>query len=122
MSCGGAPPSGHNFTMAKSLSKSLLRTISPVANIWFPSDDSDAIILMLIPGWGLWNGMIMGLLQAYSLYVCVCVAEVSGTITEMTELARKNTDLKEGDRVMALVGGGGYAGMVYTYMLGCHQA
>ncbi len=45
-----------------------------------------------------------------SAFSFVCV--VSGTITEMTELARKNTDLKEGDRVMALVGGGGYAGKV----------
>lgn len=36
---------------------------------------------------------------------------VSGTITALSESARQNTDLKEGDKVMALVGGGGYAGM-----------
>ena len=31
----------------------------------------------------------------------------------MSILAKKNTDLREGDQVMALIGGGGYAGMTH---------
>ena len=53
----------------------------------------------------------LSLLEAQDGSTCVCsVSIVSGTITELTERARQKTDLKEGDRVMALVGGGGYAG------------
>ena len=35
---------------------------------------------------------------------------VSGTIQAMSPSARSNSGLKIGDRVMALIGGGGYAG------------
>lgn len=35
---------------------------------------------------------------------------VSGVISAMSTLAKEKTVLKEGDKVMALVGGGGYAG------------
>ncbi|XP_064392208.1 quinone oxidoreductase PIG3-like [Halichondria panicea] len=35
--------------------------------------------------------------------------EVAGTVVEMTQTASEQTSLKTGDRVMALVGGGGYA-------------
>ena len=45
------------------------------------------------------------------MMVCCCL--VSGTISALSEVAKKNTDLKEGDKVMALVGGGGYAGAIY---------
>lgn len=38
-------------------------------------------------------------------------AVVSGVICNVSDQARENSDLREGDRVMALVGGGGYAGM-----------
>ena len=36
---------------------------------------------------------------------------MSGTVVEMTDVAAANSDFKKGDKVMALVGGGGYAGM-----------
>ena len=36
---------------------------------------------------------------------------VSGFVHKMSDEAVANSDLKEGDRVMTLVGGGGYAGM-----------
>lgn len=36
---------------------------------------------------------------------------VSGVITSMGSLAKEKSDFREGDKVMALVGGGGYAGM-----------
>ena len=36
--------------------------------------------------------------------------EVSGEVIEVTPLAAENSDIKIGDQVMALVGGGGYAG------------
>ena len=35
-------------------------------------------------------------------------------MVEMTQTASEQTSLKTGDRVMALVGGGGYAGTVGT--------
>ena len=35
--------------------------------------------------------------------------EISGTITELSEEAKKNSDWKVGDKVCALLGGGGYA-------------
>lgn len=35
---------------------------------------------------------------------------VSGVISDMGSLAREKSGFKEGDEVMALVGGGGYAG------------
>ena len=35
---------------------------------------------------------------------------VSGVVSRLSSLAREKTSLKEGDEVMALVGGGGYAG------------
>ena len=35
---------------------------------------------------------------------------VSGTVAELSPLAGSQSGLKKGDRVMALVGGGGYAG------------
>ena len=36
---------------------------------------------------------------------------MSGKVSEITQLASERSGLKKGDRVMALVGGGGYAGM-----------
>ncbi len=36
---------------------------------------------------------------------------VSGVICETSAEAEENSDLRKGDRVMALVGGGGYAGI-----------
>ena len=36
---------------------------------------------------------------------------VSGTVVEVTPLAADKSDIKVGDQVMAIVGGGGYAGM-----------
>ena len=36
---------------------------------------------------------------------------MSGNVSEMTQLASERSGLKKGDRVMALVGGGGYAGV-----------
>ena len=36
--------------------------------------------------------------------------EVSGSVAELSPLAAEKTELKKGDKVMALVGGGGYAG------------
>ena len=35
--------------------------------------------------------------------------EIAGTVCELGEEAKKNSDLKEGDKVCALLGGGGYA-------------
>ena len=46
-----------------------------------------------------------------------CVCSVSGTVSEVTQLAVENTGLKIGDRVMALVGGGGYAGKWSNYFV-----
>ena len=39
-----------------------------------------------------------------------CLIIVSGTVVEVTPLAAEKSDIKLGDHVMALVGGGGYAG------------
>jgi tumor protein p53-inducible protein 3 len=36
--------------------------------------------------------------------------EVAGTVEKLSFSAQSSTTLKEGDRVMALIGGGGYAG------------
>ena len=36
---------------------------------------------------------------------------VSGVISEVSAEAEENSDFRKGDRVMALVGGGGYAGV-----------
>ena len=36
---------------------------------------------------------------------------VSGVISELSPEAEENSDFRKGDKVMALVGGGGYAGM-----------
>ena len=35
---------------------------------------------------------------------------MSGTVASLSPLADEKSGLKEGDRVMALIGGGGYAG------------
>ena len=37
---------------------------------------------------------------------------VAGTVEELSPLAEEKSGLKLGDKVMALVGGGGYAGML----------
>ena len=39
------------------------------------------------------------------------MSTVSGRVVEMTPLAAQKSDIKVGDEVMALIGGGGYAGM-----------
>ena len=46
------------------------------------------------------------------LATCHIVLAVSGVVCEVSNQARENSDLREGDKVMALVGGGGYAGML----------
>ena len=43
--------------------------------------------------------------------MCLSCLPVAGTVEEMSPLAAEKSGLKQGDRVMALVGGGGYAGM-----------
>ena len=40
----------------------------------------------------------------------ILYAVVSGVVSDMGPLAREKSGLKEGDKVMALIGGGGYAG------------
>ena len=37
---------------------------------------------------------------------------VSGTIAKLSPVAEEKAGFKEGDRVMALIGGGGYAGQL----------
>lgn len=38
----------------------------------------------------------------------------------MTSLAAANRDFKKGDKVMALVSGGGYAGMCAMFLISCN--
>ncbi len=46
------------------------------------------------------------------LFLYVIYTPVAGTVAELTATAKKETCLTVGDRVMALVGGGGYAGIL----------
>lgn len=39
---------------------------------------------------------------------------VSGSVEELSDVVARQTGLQRGDSVMALVGGGGYAGQLYT--------
>ena len=45
-----------------------------------------------------------------NLTVVLLWSPVAGIVEELSQLAREKSGLKQGDRVMALVGGGGYAG------------
>ena len=57
------------------------------------------------------EGAFSNSLVYYLIYLLVYL--VSGVISKISALAKEESDLKEGDRVMALVGGGGYAGIWY---------
>ena len=45
---------------------------------------------------------------------------MSGTVVEVTPLAAEKSDIKLGDQVMALVGGGGYAGTYKILLMLLH--